>query len=154
MTNRDDKTLTSSGFYVSQEAPIHTDNPIPTPTAPAPDILRCAYMELVVTDLAWPHISGVRYWVALGTPVVSHRASREFLQKVVDHKWTLEPDLLERLTFVGTYRGPQAGQGKKSVTMRLRFRAPDRTLRHEEVDPQVESLVAAAKSDLGAALRS
>src|SRR5918993_5318734 len=25
---------------------------IPTPTAPAPDILRCAYMELVVTDLA------------------------------------------------------------------------------------------------------
>ncbi len=26
--------------------------PIPTPQAPAPDILRCAYMELVVTDLA------------------------------------------------------------------------------------------------------
>ncbi|GAA1819691.1 3,4-dihydroxyphenylacetate 2,3-dioxygenase [Agromyces neolithicus] len=51
MTNRDDMTLTSSGFYVSQEAPIHTDNPIPTPSAPAPDILRCAYMELVVTDL-------------------------------------------------------------------------------------------------------
>ena len=26
-----DKTLTSSGFYVSQEAPIHSDNPVPTP---------------------------------------------------------------------------------------------------------------------------
>ena len=25
--------------------------PIPIPAAPAPDILRCAYMELVVTDL-------------------------------------------------------------------------------------------------------
>lgn len=25
---------------------------VPTPTAPAPDVLRCAYMELVVTDLA------------------------------------------------------------------------------------------------------
>ena len=25
---------------------------IPTPTVPAPDILRCAYMELVVTDLS------------------------------------------------------------------------------------------------------
>lgn len=25
--------------------------PIPTPSVPAPDILRCAYMELVVTDL-------------------------------------------------------------------------------------------------------
>ena len=60
---------------------------------------------LVVTDLAWPHIAGVRYWVALGTPVISHRASKEFLQKVVDHRWTIEPDLLEkrrssaRLTF-------------------------------------------------------
>jgi hypothetical protein len=51
---------------------------------------------LVVTDLAWPHIAGVRYWVALGAPVVSHRASREFLQQVVDHTWTVEPDLLER----------------------------------------------------------
>ena len=27
-------------------------NRIPTPTAPAPDVLRCAYVELVVTDLA------------------------------------------------------------------------------------------------------
>ena len=52
MTNPADRTMTSSGFYVSQEAPITTDNPIKTPSAPAPDILRCAYMELVVTDLA------------------------------------------------------------------------------------------------------
>ncbi|MGO3151160.1 MAG: 3,4-dihydroxyphenylacetate 2,3-dioxygenase [Galactobacter sp.] len=52
MTNRADMTLTSSGFYVSQEAPIEAPNALPTPTAPAPDILRCAYMELVVTDLA------------------------------------------------------------------------------------------------------
>jgi hypothetical protein len=51
---------------------------------------------LVVTDLAWPHIAGVRYWVALGVPVVSHRASRNFLQQVVDHRWTVEPDLLEK----------------------------------------------------------
>ena len=26
--------------------------PIPTPSVPAPDIVRCAYMEIVVTDLA------------------------------------------------------------------------------------------------------
>src|SRR5690606_33817641 len=32
--------------------PIHATNPIPTPSSPAPDVLRCAYMELVVTDLA------------------------------------------------------------------------------------------------------
>ncbi len=52
MAHRDEMTRTSSGFYQSPEAPIHTDDPIPTPTAPPPDILRCAYMELVVTDLA------------------------------------------------------------------------------------------------------
>ncbi|HIY67387.1 MAG TPA: VOC family protein, partial [Candidatus Agrococcus pullicola] len=49
--SKTDRIKTSSGFYVSQEAPIHSDNPVPTPSAPAPDILRCAYMELVVTDL-------------------------------------------------------------------------------------------------------
>src|SRR6478735_2280922 len=26
-------------------------NAVPTPTSPAPDVVRCAYMELVVTDL-------------------------------------------------------------------------------------------------------
>ncbi|WP_197220439.1 MULTISPECIES: 3,4-dihydroxyphenylacetate 2,3-dioxygenase [Bacteria] len=52
MTNRADMTLTSSGFYVSQEAPIATDRPVATPSSPPPDVLRCAYMELVVTDLA------------------------------------------------------------------------------------------------------
>ena len=51
MTNPADRTMTSSGFYVSQEAPITTDNPVKTPSVPAPDILRCAYMEIVVTDL-------------------------------------------------------------------------------------------------------
>ncbi|TDC83802.1 3,4-dihydroxyphenylacetate 2,3-dioxygenase [Micromonospora sp. KC606] len=45
------KTLTSSGYYISPEAPVRCDNPIPTPKAAPPDILRCAYMDLVVTDL-------------------------------------------------------------------------------------------------------
>jgi phenylalanyl-tRNA synthetase beta chain len=65
-----------------------------------------------------------------------------------------QPPLLEHLAFVGAYRGKQTGPGKKSVTMRLRFRAGDRTLRHEEVDPQVETLVASARSALGAELRA
>ena len=53
-------------------------------------------IALVVTDLAWPHISGVRYWVANGATVMSHPASRDFLTRVVEHKWTLNPDLLEQ----------------------------------------------------------
>lgn len=51
---------------------------------------------LVVTDLAWPHISGVRYWVANGATVISHPASRDFLTRVIERKWTLKPDLLEQ----------------------------------------------------------
>ncbi len=60
---------------------------------------------------------------------------------------------LETCGFVGTFRGKQVGAGKKSVTMRLRFRDADRTLRHEEVDPQVESVVLQAKTDFGAEVR-
>ncbi len=51
---------------------------------------------LVVTDLAWPHVAGVRAWVGRGATVVSHRAAREFLERVVKRRWTLDPDLLER----------------------------------------------------------
>jgi phenylalanyl-tRNA synthetase beta chain len=60
---------------------------------------------------------------------------------------------LEACSFVGTFRGQQIGDGKKSVTLRLRFRDGDRTLRHEEVDPQVESVVTQAKNLFGAEVR-
>jgi hypothetical protein len=64
-------------------------------------------LTLVVTDLAWPHIAGMRYWVANGATIIAHKAAREFLQSVVDRRWTLAPDLLEqrrktaKLRFVG-----------------------------------------------------
>ncbi len=63
-------------------------------------------------------------------------------------------DRLEAVGFVGAYRGKQAGAGKKSVTLRLRFRDAARTLRHEEVDPQVEAVVGLARVRLGAELRT
>jgi phenylalanyl-tRNA synthetase beta chain len=64
---------------------------------------------------------------------------------------------LDRLVgheFVTTFRGTQVGQGKKSVTLRLAFRDPARTLRHEEVDPQVGALVKLAQDKLGATIRA
>jgi phenylalanyl-tRNA synthetase beta chain len=42
-------------------------------------------------------------------------------------------DLLERVTLFDEYRGEQVGEGKKSLALRLEFRAPDRTLTDEEV---------------------
>lgn len=61
---------------------------------------------------------------------------------------------LESFAFVGTYRGKQLGSGKKSVTLRLRFRDQARTLRREEVDPEVESLSQRMKAELSAEFRT
>jgi phenylalanyl-tRNA synthetase beta chain len=66
---------------------------------------------------------------------------------------TTRIDRLEEIAFLGTYRGKQIGPGKKSVTLRMRFRDPARTLRHEEVDPQVAAIVTLAGQKLGATLR-
>jgi phenylalanyl-tRNA synthetase beta chain len=60
---------------------------------------------------------------------------------------------LEGAEYVGTFRGKQVGAGKKSVTVRLRFRDPARTLRHEEVDGEVARVVSALAESVGAALR-
>ena len=62
--------------------------------------------------------------------------------------------LLERASFVGTFRGTQIGKGKKSVTVRLAYRDPERTLRHEEIDGPVNELIEAMKQQVGATLRA
>lgn len=54
------------------------------------------HVNVVVTDLAWPHIAGLRYWVAQGATIVSHRAARSFLQQVVARRWKQTPDQLEQ----------------------------------------------------------
>lgn len=53
-------------------------------------------IALVVTDLAWPHVGGVRWWVANGATVVSHPIARSFLEQVVARRWSERPDRLEQ----------------------------------------------------------
>src|SRR5262245_61780730 len=48
-------------------------------------------IAVVVTDLAWPHVAGVRAWVARGATIVSHRAAKPFLTEVVNRRWTQTP---------------------------------------------------------------
>ncbi len=55
---------------------------------------------------------------------------------------------------VDIFRGKQLGEGKKSVTLRLHFRDDERTLRHEQVDPQVGLLAERARGKLGATIRA
>ncbi len=66
----------------------------------------------------------------------------------------LELPALEQIDFVTVFRGKPIASGRKSLTARLRFRSGERTLRHEEVDPQAERAIAALQSALGAEVRS
>jgi hypothetical protein len=52
-------------------------------------------VAVIVTDVAWPHIAGVRFWVASGATIISHQASKLMLERVVHRRWTLAPDRLE-----------------------------------------------------------
>ncbi|MCC6680373.1 MAG: phenylalanine--tRNA ligase subunit beta [Phycisphaeraceae bacterium] len=66
----------------------------------------------------------------------------------------VKPAMLEDLKFLIVYRGKPIPKGRKSVSLRLRFRDPRKTLKHEEVDPQVAAVVDALKQKLGAELRT
>ena len=55
----------------------------------------------------------------------------------------LQPDNLESIDFITTYRGKQVAGGMKSLTMRICFRSAERTLRNEEVDTAMERINAA-----------
>jgi phenylalanyl-tRNA synthetase beta chain len=57
--------------------------------------------------------------------------------------------LLERVDVDSDYRGAELPAGVRSVAFRLRFRAPDRTLRDAEVDQTETRLLAALADELG-----
>jgi phenylalanyl-tRNA synthetase beta chain len=59
----------------------------------------------------------------------------------------------EATEFVTVYRGKGIPEGQKSVSMRLRFRAGDRTLTREEIEGPLESLLATFRADVGAEIR-
>jgi phenylalanyl-tRNA synthetase beta chain len=67
---------------------------------------------------------------------------------------SLELPWLEAIEFVTVFRGKGIESGKKSLTLRLRFRDEQRTLTHEEVDPPSKKVVESLTSDLGAEIRS
>ncbi|MCC5831072.1 MAG: phenylalanine--tRNA ligase subunit beta [Phycisphaeraceae bacterium] len=68
--------------------------------------------------------------------------------------WAIQPALMEKLAFLVTYRGKPIPTGHKSVSFRMTFRDPSRTLRHEEVDPQIQAIVEHLGRSLDAQLRA
>lgn len=63
-------------------------------------------------------------------------------------------ELLEDVRLFDVYTGPQIGDGRKSLTLALRFRATDRTLTEDEASAAREAAVAAAGERVGAVQRA
>jgi phenylalanyl-tRNA synthetase beta chain len=72
------------------------------------------------------------------------------LQTVVD---AAGGALLDRSTLFDVFRGGAIPEGSKSLAFALEFRAPDRTLTDEEVEPAVTAIVDRARAEFGAELR-
>ena len=62
-------------------------------------------------------------------------------------------ELLEQVRVFDDYRGTGMDEGKKSLACSLRFRAPDRTLTHEEATQSRERAIELAAQRHGAVLR-
>jgi phenylalanyl-tRNA synthetase beta chain len=63
-------------------------------------------------------------------------------------------ELLDRSLLFDVFRGGVIPQGRKSLAFALEFRAPDRTLTDEEVEPVIDAVVDRLRSELGAELRT
>jgi phenylalanyl-tRNA synthetase beta chain len=63
-------------------------------------------------------------------------------------------ELLDRSLLFDVFRGGAVPEGRKSLAFALEFRAPDRTLTDEEVEPVIDTVVDRLRSELGAELRA
>lgn len=72
---------------------------------------------------------------------------------VQSHLASLNLAHLEAIEFVTTFRGKQIEAGRKSLTLRMRFRAADRTLTHQDVDTQTDAAIKALESHFKAVIR-
>ncbi|VEG26725.1 phenylalanine--tRNA ligase subunit beta [Actinomyces howellii] len=97
-------------------------------------------------------------------PVSTFPVAKEDLALVVDEEVTAAQveavivqavgDLAEEVRLFDVFRGPQLGEGRKSLAFSLRLRAPDRTLTAQETAAVRKRVVKRAAKAVGAELRS
>jgi phenylalanyl-tRNA synthetase beta chain len=75
-------------------------------------------------------------------------------QSVVDAVRDGAGELLEDVRLFDVYTGPQIGDGRKSLTLALRFRAADRTLTEDEASAARDAAVKTAADRVGAVQRA
>ncbi|MFM1950697.1 MAG: hypothetical protein RL418_384 [Actinomycetota bacterium] len=83
--------------------------------------------------------------------LISESVPAAQLQKVI---FEGAGELLEQVSLVDDYRGPNLPEGQKSLTFSLVFRASDRTLTQAEASAQKDAAVALANQKFGATLRA
>lgn len=74
-------------------------------------------------------------------------------EAVIDAVRTGAGELLEDVQLFDVYTGPQVGDGRKSLTLALRFRAAERTLTEDEASAARDAAVRCAQGRVGATLR-
>ena len=78
------------------------------------------------------------------------RSYREIEQAVVESA----KGVVESVALRDVYRGPQAGEGKKSFAVRIVLRSPSGTLSEDDVDKAMRRIQGRLERGLGAVLRS
>ncbi len=78
--------------------------------------------------------------------IVADGIAADAIQQVVVAKGG---PLLESVRVIAEYRGESLGEGRRSVTFRMTFRSPDRTLRDADVDAAEREVLAALDTQLG-----
>lgn len=121
-------------------------------------------LEACAAELDFDVLLGMSGKVRLANSVPRFPAITRDLSLIVDEQvsWakiteainTKAPNELEDIQFVGIYHGRPVEPGKKSVTVSLRFRDEDGTLRHEIVDQFQKSILDELTALLGAELRT
>ncbi|MFA5709487.1 phenylalanine--tRNA ligase subunit beta [Mycolicibacterium sp.] len=75
-------------------------------------------------------------------------------QAVIDAVVAGAGELLEAVELFDVYTGPQIGEGRKSLTLAMRFRAPDRTLTEDDASAARAAAVEHAGAAVGAVQRA
>ncbi len=75
------------------------------------------------------------------------------VQAVLETIRSVGGEHLVSVSLLDEYRGPQVGEGRRSLAFALTFRASERTLRSEEADAAREAISAAVRSAHGAEIR-
>lgn len=117
----------------------------------------------VAMELNLDSLLGAELDVVQARPISGYPAATQDVALVVDDsvpaaelRNALEAgagELLEDVRVFDVYRGPGIEDGRKSVALALRFRAPDRTLTAAEASAAREAAVAVAAERHGAVLR-